>query len=62
MVKWVVLIVLAVVVVGGAIISEIAEDEWYKGYMDGIAYYERMMRKEKEDGKKDKEESVRQGY
>lgn len=49
MVKWVVLIVLAVVVVGGAIISEIAEDEWYKGYMDGIAYYERMMRKEKEN-------------
>ena len=62
MVKWVVLIVLAVVVVGGAIISEIAEDEWYKGYMDGIAYYERMMRKEKEKEKKDKEESVRQGY
>lgn len=49
MIKWVVFIVLAVVVVGGAIISEIAEDEWYKGYMDGIAYHERMMRKEKED-------------
>lgn len=49
MVKWIVFVVLAVVVVGGAIISEIAEDEWYKGYMDGIAYYERMMRKEKEN-------------
>lgn len=49
MVKWVVVIVLAVVVVGGAIISEIAEDEWYKGYMDGIAYHERMMRKENEN-------------
>lgn len=49
MVKWVLFIVLAVVVVGGAIISEIAEDEWYKGYMDGIAYHEKMMRKEKEN-------------
>lgn len=58
MVKWVVLIVLAVVVVGGAIISEIAEDEWYKGYMDGIAYHERMMRKEKEDGQEDTEKSM----
>lgn len=58
MVKWIALIVFAVFIVGGAIVSEIAEDEWYKGYMEGIAYHEKMMRKEKEYGQNNEGKSV----
>lgn len=58
MVKCIALIVFAVFIVGGAIVSEIAEDEWYKGYMEGIAYHEKMMRKEKEYGQNNEGKSV----
>lgn len=53
MTKWLIIGTIAVLILFVAI-SELMEDEYYKGYMSGMEEYEKMMRKEKEDGENDK--------
>lgn len=57
MIKFAILGVLVLLVICVAV-SEMMEEEWYEGYMAGMAEHEKMMRKEKEDGEKDKKKSV----
>ena len=51
MTKWIIFGALAILILFVAA-SELIEDEWYEGYMAGMAEYEKMMRKEKENGEK----------
>lgn len=57
MIKFAILGVLVLLVICVAV-SELMEEEWYEGYMAGMAEHENMMRKEKVDGKKSEEESA----
>lgn len=57
MIKFAILGVLVLLVICVAV-SEMMEEEWYEGYMAGMAEHEKMMRKEKADGKKSEEESA----
>ncbi len=57
MTKWLIIGTIAVLILFVAI-SELMEDEYYKGYMSGMEEYEKMMRKEKEDGKESEKESA----
>lgn len=57
MIKFAILGVLVLLVICVAV-SEMMEEEWYEGYMAGMAEHENMMRKEKVDGEKDKKKSV----
>ena len=54
MVKWVLLIGVILLIVEAAIISEVFDYGYGKGYMDGVIERE----KEKKDGEKDKDKSV----
>lgn len=54
MTKWVIVGVVMAVFIGWAIITEVLQDEWYKGYLDGIAYAEELYRKERNNGENDK--------
>lgn len=53
MIKFVILVVLVLLVICVAV-SEMMEEEWYEGYMAGMADHENMMRKEKTDGENGK--------
>lgn len=53
MTKWIIFAALLILILFVAV-TEMLEEEWYKGYMDGMAEHEKMMRKEKEDGKNSK--------
>lgn len=55
MIKFAILGVLVLLVICVAV-SELMEEEWYEGYMAGMAEHENMMRKEKEDGKESEKE------
>lgn len=57
MTKWLIIGVLAVLILFVAV-SEMMEEEWYEGYMAGMAEHEKMMRKEKKDGQKNESKSV----
>jgi hypothetical protein len=57
MTKWLIIGVLAVLILFVAV-SEMMEEEWYEGYMAGMAEHEKMMRKEKADGKEREEKSA----
>lgn len=57
MTKWLIIGVLAVLILFVAV-SEMMEEEWYEGYMAGMAEHEKMMRKEKVDGKEREEKSA----
>ena len=57
MTKWIIFGALAILILFVAA-SELIEDEWYEGYMAGMAEYEKMMRKEKENGEKREKESA----
>lgn len=54
MVKWILLIGVVLLIVEAAIISEVFDLGYGKGYMDGVIERE----KEKKDGEKDKDKSV----
>ena len=56
MIKFAILGVLVLLVICVAV-SEMMEEEWYKGYMDGMAEHEKMMRKEKEDGNSERNDT-----
>lgn len=47
-------------VAGAAAINEALEIGYGRGFMDGVIESERMREKEKKDGEKDKDKSVRQ--
>ena len=49
MTKWLIVGIIAVLILLVAI-SEMLEEKWYEGYMEGMSEHEKMMRKEKEDG------------
>lgn len=55
MIKFAILGVLVLLVICVAV-SEMMEEEWYEGYMAGMAEHENMMRKENEDGKESEKE------
>lgn len=57
MIKFAILGVLVLLVIIVAV-SEAMEEEYYRGYTQGMADHENMMRKEKVDGEKDKKKSV----
>lgn len=57
MTKWIIFGVIAVIILLVAA-SELIEDEWYEGYMAGMAEYEKMMRKEKKHGEESEKESA----
>lgn len=57
MTKWIIFAALLLLILFVAV-TEMLEEEWYKGYMDGMAEHEKMMRKEKADGQKDESKSV----
>lgn len=53
MTKWIIFAVIVLLVIIVAV-SEAMEEEYYRGYMDGVVEHEKMMRKEKSDGENDK--------
>ena len=53
MTKWIIFAVIVLLVIIVAV-SEAMEEEYYRGYTQGMADHENMMRKEKKDGKNDK--------
>jgi hypothetical protein len=57
MIKFAILGVLVLLVICVAV-SEMMEEEWYEGYMAGMAEHEKMMRKEKADGEEREEKSA----
>lgn len=57
MTKWLIIGVLAVLILLVAV-SEMLEEKWYEGYMDGMCEYEKMLRKEKKDGEEREEKSA----
>lgn len=57
MTKWIIFAALLILILFVAV-TEMLEEEWYKGYMDGMAEHEKMMRKEKENGEKREKESA----
>ena len=57
MTKWIIFAALLLLILFVAV-TEMLEEEWYKGYMDGMAEHEKMMRKEKESGEKREKESA----
>lgn len=57
MTKWIIFAALLLLILFVAV-TEMLEEEWYKGYMDGMAEHEKMMRKEKENGEKREKESA----
>ena len=54
MVKWILLIGVVLLIVEAAIISEVFDYGYGKGYLDGVVELERSREKEKKDGEKDK--------
>lgn len=56
MTKWLIIGIIAVLILLVAV-SELIEDEYYKGYMAGMSEHEKMMRKEKGDGNSERNDT-----